>query len=86
MQYPDFTSKGPPPCSMTDPDAFFPEAENEGSISRANEAKKVCLSGCPYIKECFAWAMSNREQGVWGGTSTKERITLRREALRPIRY
>jgi len=82
MNYPDFFSKGPSNCSTTtDPDSFFPDAEVAGSISKANQAKKLCI-GCVYVTECLAWALQENEPGVWGGTTTRQRIRMRRSDRR----
>lgn len=61
-------------CAQTDPDAFFPEASNSVSITRA---KAICAS-CPVIGQCLDYALRNNEkEGVWGGTTEKERHRLR---------
>ena len=55
-------------CRNVDPDLFFPE---RGEPS--DPAKAVCM-GCPVIDACLAYAMRNHPlQGVWGGTSDKQR-------------
>jgi WhiB family redox-sensing transcriptional regulator len=77
MNYPDFYVKGPTPCSTKDPEQFFADSEEPGSIKTTNKAKKVCI-GCPYIEECLAWALDNNEYGVWGGTTKNERRRLKR--------
>jgi WhiB family redox-sensing transcriptional regulator len=42
------------------------------------EAKRVC-STCPVRTECFNHALDNVERfGIWGGTTDRQRITLRR--------
>lgn len=59
-------------CSETDPEAFFPE---KGESSQ--EAKKICISGCPIREFCLEFALKNNEQyGIWGGLSTSERKRL----------
>lgn len=41
-------------------------------------AKKVC-NGCPVVEECLADAMEHPWlQGVWGGTSERQRLAMRR--------
>jgi WhiB family redox-sensing transcriptional regulator len=76
MSYPDFYSKGPTPCSETDPESFFPDMEVPGALTRANEAKKVC-KGCPYITECLEYALEHNDDGIWGGTSKNERRKIK---------
>lgn len=82
--YPDFKSKGPTPCSQVDPEIFFPDPEILGNAEEARrvsrEAKKVC-AGCPYLAECFQWALDENEPGVWGGTTERERNTFKRRSI-----
>lgn len=60
-------------CKGMDPDLFFPD---RGESTK--EAKALCL-GCPVVKECLDYAVRNREkQGIWGGTSERQRRRLRR--------
>jgi hypothetical protein len=40
--------------------------------------KAVCFS-CSVRTECLAYAISNYEFGVWGGTSERERKRLRKQ-------
>lgn len=60
-----------------DPDAYFPPTER---ISKQNRmAKKVCLT-CPVMAECLEYALVNNEPyGIWGGTTVKERNTIKKE-------
>jgi WhiB family redox-sensing transcriptional regulator len=56
-------------------DLFFPE---RGDFHGVALAKRVC-AGCVVRDECLAFAVDNREEvGVWGGTSPKERRSIRR--------
>lgn len=65
-------------CAETDPDLFHPE---DGNAAQATQAKNVCQR-CPVRETCLAYALEHAEdQGVWGGTSPKER---RRLQLRDI--
>jgi len=81
MEYPDYKSQGPAPCTAIDPEDFFPDLEEPGALTRANEAKKACAD-CPYLKACFEWAMENNEVGIWGGSSENDR---RKERIRRVR-
>jgi WhiB family transcriptional regulator, redox-sensing transcriptional regulator len=66
-----------PPCQETDPEAFYSEKGDWGSI---RQAKKLCES-CPVIKECGEYAIAAMEPyGVWGGLTPKERVAVRRLA------
>lgn len=61
-------------CASADPEEWFPEK----GVS-AHAAKKICAT-CPVIDECLQFALKNDEQGVWGGTSHRERRSLLRRA------
>jgi len=61
-------------CRQTDPEIFFPA---KGESVRA--AKRVCQQ-CPVRSECLEHAIERRESdGVWGGTSPRERRAIARE-------
>lgn len=63
-----------PPCQETDPEAFYAEKGDWGSI---RQAKKLCES-CPVIKECGEYAIAAMEPfGVWGGLTPRERVAVR---------
>lgn len=60
-------------CTNVDPALFFPERGEDVS-----QAKAVCRE-CPVRTECLEHAMANHETfGVWGGTSERERLRMRR--------
>lgn len=61
-------------CASSDPEEWFPD---KGSSSQV--AKKIC-GECPVIDECLQFALENREQGIWGGTSHSERLRMIRRA------
>lgn len=82
--YPDFEEFGPTPCSQLDAELFFPidfsEEAPKKQIIYPNEiaAKEACGS-CPYQLRCALYALKNSElQGIWGGTTERERASLRR--------
>lgn len=70
--YPDFD--GSQICAQTDPEAFFPE--QQGSSPRP--AKKMC-AGCPFLVACRDYAVWHSVDGVWGGTTLRERYKIRRQ-------
>lgn len=74
--FPNFISQGLANCATTDPDAFFPERGANASQNRV--AKRICMT-CQYIEPCLAWAMENRETGIWGATTEADRRKLRRK-------
>lgn len=60
-------------CRQTDPELWFQDLG-----SNANEAKRIC-DQCPVLKLCLAYALEHHEEGIWGGTSKKQRQRLRGE-------
>lgn len=70
-------------CRRPDVDwrIFFPPDEDKGV--KQEQAKRHCAV-CPVKGHCFmkAMAMRERPEGIWGGTSTKERQKLRKNRSR----
>lgn len=62
-------------CAQVDPELFFP-----GKGSSPKRAKKICAQ-CPVIAECLAFALSHFVEGVWGGTTYRERMALERNYI-----
>jgi len=60
-------------CKGLDPELFY--AESGSAVLRA---KSVCAQ-CPTRERCLEWAVKREEFGVWGGTTARERASLRRE-------
>lgn len=66
-------------CRGLDPDLFHPPSVGGAPIARA--AKEVCDS-CNVRLECLAYAIAHGEElGIWGGTTERERRTVRRALL-----
>lgn len=62
-------------CAQTDPDAFHP------GKSETNTAAKRTCAACDVTTECLAYALADPSlEGVWGGTSVRERQAMRRKA------
>jgi WhiB family transcriptional regulator, redox-sensing transcriptional regulator len=62
-------------CQYADPELWFP-APGE----RAEAAKSICAQ-CPVKAECLAYAMPRSElEGIWGGTSQRQRARMRVKA------
>lgn len=58
-------------CAQTDPEAFYPEAGQDGKA-----AKRICAR-CPVNAECLSYAVVVDERhGVWGGMARKQRDAL----------
>lgn len=72
-------------CLTEDPDLFFPAStREEGAALRQIEAAKAVCARCPVVEECLREALDNDEQGVWGGLSEGERLTLKRGRTRGV--
>lgn len=63
-------------CKSVDPEMFFPEDyEDRKSVF---EAKAICQS-CPLTSACLVYAIKDSSlEGIWGGTTPKERRNMRR--------
>jgi WhiB family transcriptional regulator, redox-sensing transcriptional regulator len=61
-------------CAETDPEIFFPPADDP-----ATEARHICAQ-CPVREDCLAYALDADERfGIWGGLDPRERQHLRRQ-------
>lgn len=61
-------------CVGLDPEVFYPHSDEE-----ADEAKRICAT-CPVREPCLEFALDTREaEGVWGGTTSRERRRLLRQ-------
>jgi WhiB family redox-sensing transcriptional regulator len=59
---------------------FFPTSDSADEAS-IEKAKAVC-GVCPVSEDCLQYALeTNQRSGIWGGTSEKERKSLRRKWL-----
>lgn len=59
-------------CREMNPEFFFP-SDGVG----VETAKAVCME-CPVREACLEYSLRNRiDQGVWGGTSERERRRIR---------
>ena len=87
--YPKFPEGEEPPCAETDPEMFFPQDVSEtyspitgrwtvnSRYYNVEGAKSVC-GGCPQIKACLEYALSDIYiQGIWGGTTEHQRRDMR---------
>lgn len=62
-------------CPQVDSAIFFP---GDGGSTVA--PKRICRV-CPVESSCLAYALKHEiQEGVWGGTSPRERLALRRTA------
>lgn len=60
-------------CVGLDPALFQPERGDNANIS---EAQAVCAR-CPVRQQCLDHALANKEKGIWGGTSDRQRQRMR---------
>ena len=74
-KYPLFISNGVASCATADPEVFFPLKGSNGT--NVKTAKRICKS-CPYVTSCLEWAITNKESGIWGGTTESERKRMLR--------
>lgn len=67
-------------CLNEDPELFFPATQNEDSDEYV-EALAVC-GVCAVTSQCLEWALQVGEDGVWGGTTPRQRANIRRRKRR----
>jgi hypothetical protein len=65
------------PCATVGFD-FVPDVETDTGLTAAQEWCQTC----DVRTRCLAWAMLNRAEGYWGGTTTYQRDQLRRVRTR----
>ncbi|MGH9102430.1 MAG: WhiB family transcriptional regulator [Acidimicrobiales bacterium] len=64
-------------CRGVDSDVFYPGPDDE-----AEQAKAIC-DLCPVRQPCLEHALAHRErEGVWGGTTERERRRILRQRRR----
>ncbi len=56
-------------CLGMDTNIFFEKYEEDGHLAKSID--RICQR-CPVNKQCFAWGVSNKEWGVWGGIYLKD--------------
>lgn len=67
-------------CSGYPNTLFFPSSEGADDAT-IEKAKAICAV-CPVVEDCLQYALeTNQRSGIWGGTSEKERKSLRRKWL-----
>ena len=59
-----------PLCTGIDVEIFF--TEEKGNYPHLNYIRKLCNT-CPVQVQCFDYAIENLVEGIWGGTTKKER-------------
>lgn len=56
-------------CRGADTDIFYPPERDAAAM---RQAKAICAA-CPVSEPCGAEGLANRERGVWGGMSDRQR-------------
>ena len=66
------------------PDAFFADYDDPNSRYKMRLAKNIC-SACPIRNICLEYALvANEGHGVWGGMTTLQRDTLKRNRSKKV--
>ena len=69
-------------CSTADPDLFFPISSSGPAVHQAKRAKAICAR-CEIRQACLDYAIdAGPVQGVWGGTTERERRMLKQRGRR----
>lgn len=70
-------------------DLFFPEGALAKNVHHVKDIRPIC-DACPIYAPCLEWALHVREEGIWAGTTVKERRRLRQqrgiEAVHPVYF
>lgn len=67
-------------CAKVDPELFFPDPTE--TQERLQQVKPLCDS-CAFLAPCLEYALANPSmQGIWAGTSDRERKLMRRRMRR----
>lgn len=72
-------------CRGSDPSLFMErdvgddgQGEDLEDVRRREMLAKQICDGCKVQQECLEWALRNKERGVWGKTTRRERIAMMR--------
>jgi WhiB family redox-sensing transcriptional regulator len=69
-------------CRGADPELFFPISFRGRAVEQIDYAKAVCRR-CAVSGSCLSYALRTMPDGIWGGTTSEERIAMRvRSAVR----
>lgn len=62
------------------PSDLFVQAKPDQGVRAAmsRDALRLC-AGCQVREECLAYALANGDEGIWGGTTARERRAMRRK-------
>ena len=59
-------------------DLFYPPSTKRKEAHEKEEMAKTICRQCPFMKDCYQYALRNELYGVWGGATEKEREEARR--------
>ena len=62
-------------CAQTDPDLWVGTQPLPGQLKAL---KRTCAS-CPVNRECLEYALTEKLDGIWGGTTPSERRQIARK-------
>jgi len=68
-------------CKGQPAEIFFILREDKNQRVKRQQAYAFCKI-CDVSKECLDYAIINREIGIWGGTSDRDRRKLRRNWIK----
>ena len=71
-------------CRTEDPELFFPISAAGPGLAQVSSAKAVC-GRCPVRANCLSYALITRPDGIWGGTTPRERERILRKQQRTAR-
>lgn len=74
QDYPEFD--GTQNCASVGVDIMYSSERGHAKEVKRDVADVVCRD-CPFIKECYNWAIHHEEFGIWGGTTATERWQIR---------
>lgn len=64
-------------CLGKDPSIFFVEEVQGRKKKKIRKAKRICLD-CAVTAQCLDYAIKNNfEEGIFGGMTAEERLTIR---------
>lgn len=66
-------------CRNTNSDLFIPDIESAHGLEYV---KGAYCNGCPVRYRCLQFAVITGDRGYWGGTSTAERLAMKRVRTR----
>jgi hypothetical protein len=76
-----------PLCAEIGTVIFFSADKNDHAVGGVENhyvyAKQIC-DKCEHKIDCANWAIRNERHGVWGGTTPKERVVIRKKLRIPI--